>query len=65
LTNLKIDLRVGETSSLDNGRVVLTLLEKSGQRARFDIQAEEDVKIATPRASQAATIAKQGLTVKT
>ena len=32
--SLKVDLRVGETLTFNNGQIVVTLLEKSGQRAK-------------------------------
>jgi sRNA-binding carbon storage regulator CsrA len=55
-------LRVGESVKFDGGRIEVTLLEKSGQRARLDIRADKDVKIDTPK--KAADVAKQGLTMK-
>lgn len=64
MTNLKVDLRVGETLKFNDGQIVVTLLEKSGQRARLDVRAEQDVKITTPRTRQAADVAKSGLTVR-
>jgi len=60
---LKLDLAVGETVSFDNGRITITLLEKSGQRARLDIKADDGVKINTPRSTQAAEQARRGLSV--
>lgn len=60
---LKLDLRVGETVTFDGGRITVTLLDKSGQRARLDIKAEEGVKIGTPRVALAADQAKKGLTL--
>ena len=40
-----IDVRVGETVSIDRGRVLVTLEEKSGQRARLRFEAEENTPI--------------------
>lgn len=60
--SLKIDLRVGETVRFDDGRVAVTLLEKSGQRARLEIVAAPDVRIDQPR-QRAAEAAKHGLTL--
>lgn len=60
--SLKIDLRVGETVRLDDGRITVTLLEKSGQRARLDIVAAPDVRIDQPR-QRTAEAAKNGLTL--
>jgi hypothetical protein len=62
-TALKLDLRVGEAVTFDGGRITITLLDKSGQRARLDIKADEGVKIGTPRIAMAAEQAKKGLTL--
>lgn len=62
-TALKLDLRVGESVSFDGGRIIVTLLDKSGQRARLDIKAEEGVKIKTPKTLMAAEQAKKGLSL--
>ena len=40
-----IDIRIGEGVSIDGGRVVVTLEEKSGQRARLRFEAEETTPI--------------------
>ena len=64
MTKLKLDLRVGESVSFDNGRISISLLEKSGQRARLDIRASEDVKIATPKDESASSAARSGITLK-
>jgi urease beta subunit len=58
---LKLDLRVGESVRFDNGRISVTLLEKSGQRARLDINADPSVRI-EPQKSSAADVVKHGLT---
>lgn len=39
--SITIDIRSGEAISIDGGRVVCVLLEKSGQRARLRFEAEE------------------------
>jgi sRNA-binding carbon storage regulator CsrA len=39
------ELRVGESITFDNGRITIVLLEKSGKRARIEINAKEDVTI--------------------
>lgn len=62
-TALKLDLRTGETVSFDDGRITITLLDKSGQRARLDIKAEKGVKIDKPSASLASDQARKGLTL--
>lgn len=54
--SLKVDLRVGETLTFNHGQIVVTLLEKSGQRARISVEADESVLIQPPlRESQADT----------
>lgn len=60
-TALKLDLRIGETVSFDNGRIVIKLIEKSGQRARLDIKADDDVKILSNKTPLASEQAKLGL----
>jgi hypothetical protein len=40
-----IDIRSGEAVSIDGGRVVVVLEEKSGQRARLRFEAEEGTPI--------------------
>lgn len=51
--SMKVDLRVGEALRLDGGRIVFTLLEKSGQRARISVEADDSVKIQLPRSARA------------
>lgn len=60
--SLKIDLRVGESVRFDDGRISVTLLEKSGRLAKLEIVAAPDVVINQPgqRASEAA---RNGLTL--
>lgn len=43
--SLRVELRVGESIEVDNGRITITLEEKSGQRARFRFDAPQDVDI--------------------
>ena len=62
-TALKLDMRVGESVSFDGGRIVVTLLDKSGQRARLDIKADDGVSIKTPKSMLAADQAKKGLSI--
>lgn len=40
-----VELKVGESVSLDQGRIRITLEPKSGQRARLRIVADENVQI--------------------
>jgi pyruvate kinase len=42
---ITIDVRVGEAVSIDGGRVHVVLIEKSGQRARMRIEADEGTPI--------------------
>lgn len=46
--SMKVDLRVGETLRFNGGQIVVTLLEKSGQRARISVEADESVRIQLP-----------------
>lgn len=46
--SLKVDLRVGETLTFNNGQIVVTLLEKSGQRARISVEADDSARIQLP-----------------
>jgi hypothetical protein len=62
---LKVDVRVGDSVSFDKGRVSVTLLEKSGQRARLEIKSEPDVVIDLPRQSSAAQQAQKGISQPT
>jgi hypothetical protein len=43
--SLVVELKVGDSVSIDSGRVVMTLREKSGQRARLHFSAERSVPI--------------------
>lgn len=43
--SLCIDIRVGESVSIDGGRVMLTLKEKSGQRAKLHFSAVKGVSV--------------------
>lgn len=42
---LMMDVKVGETLSIDGGRLTVTLEHKSGQRARLCFQHAGDVKV--------------------
>lgn len=61
--SLLMDVRVGESVSIDDGRVVVTLKEKSGQRAKLHFDSESKVNITPVRARAAAEQAKHGLAV--
>lgn len=60
MSQLKLDLRVGESVSFDDGRVKVTLLEKSGRRARLDVAMADNVKVRTSNSEQTAAIAATG-----
>lgn len=64
MSSLKLDLRVGDTVLLDGGKIKITVLDKSGQRARLDINAKDDVKIETQKNYDAASIVKNGINIK-
>lgn len=57
---LFLDLRIGESVSIDKGRVNITLREKSGQRARLEIQADKSVSV--EKSQPRSNIAAKGLT---
>jgi hypothetical protein len=61
LNFLSVVRRTGETVSFDAGRVALTLLEKSGQRARLEIRSAPDVLIELPTRTSPAQQAQGGI----
>lgn len=40
-----MDIKAGEFVNIDGGKVIVTLLEKSGSRARLEISTAQDVPI--------------------
>lgn len=60
MSQLKLDLRVGDFVSFDDGRVKVTLLEKSGRRARLDVAMADNVKVRTSNSEHTAAIAEIG-----
>lgn len=58
---LLIDVKVGESVSIDKGRVTVRLMEKSGQRARLEVDADKSIKIEHIKQTRPANIAAQGL----
>jgi sRNA-binding carbon storage regulator CsrA len=62
VTRLKIDLKTGDSVSFDDGRISITLLEKSGKLARLDVQAAKDVKISHSKLRDS-SMASNGITV--
>lgn len=60
----RTDLRVGESLSIDSGRVIMTLEEKSGQRARLAFTSTEEVRFDKDvRGRTGATNAARGIRV--
>jgi len=58
---LLIDVKVGESVSIDEGKVIMTLLEKSGQRARMELVADKSIKIRHIKQDKPANIAAKGI----
>lgn len=60
--SFSIDVKVGESVSIDRGRVVVTLLEKSGQRAKLGFDATKDAAVNKVTAfPSGATQARKGI----
>lgn len=61
---IKQDLKVGDSISLDGGRIVITMLKKSGQLARLDISKDSDVTVQLHKSNQPNTMdyVQKGLT---
>lgn len=47
--SLYVDLKVGQSMTIDGGRIVITLEAKSGQRAQLRIEADKKVQVQVPR----------------
>ncbi|MEK6244023.1 MAG: hypothetical protein AABM33_05925 [Pseudomonadota bacterium] len=61
--SISFDLRVGESLAIDGGKVLVTLLEKSGQRARLAFIVAEGIDFVKGKKAKAgAEQAKRGLT---
>lgn len=58
-TSLRIDVKIGESVLIDDGRVKITLEEKSGRLARLHFSADSAVDIRRSRSLD--HIAKMGL----
>jgi hypothetical protein len=57
-----IDVKVGESVSIDRGRVVVTVLEKSGRTAKLGFDAKSEVQITKQTAfPSGATQARKGI----
>lgn len=57
-------VRVGETITFDDGRIVVTFLERSGRNARIRFDLAHDVIVNKPGFT-AAQFARQGVTSET
>lgn len=57
------EVRVGERISIDDGRIVLRVEEKSGQRARLRLEFREPTSVKRIEPA-AAAFARQGVKVK-
>ncbi len=49
MTILRRELEAGESLSFDDGRVVITMEEKSGRKARLKIQIHSAIAVDKPR----------------
>lgn len=60
---LVVDVRVGESISLDSGRIEVAVQEKSGQRAKLRLTMNSDVSVdrSTGAAKVANVIAQSGI----
>ena len=57
---LSMDVKVGESLSLDGGRIVLRVEQKSGQVARIRFTMDQDVSLSKAVANMAA-VARRGV----
>lgn len=56
-----VDLKVGESLSIDKGKVTLTLHEKSGQLARLRVNADKLISIEKNKTVDASSQARKGI----
>lgn len=62
MPTLRTDLKVDETLRFSGeGQVAITLLHKSGQRARLKVDADDSVTIHTPGETASHDVVKTGL----
>lgn len=57
---LSMDLRVGDSVSVE-GRVVITIEDKSGKRARLTFRQESGARVERVATTPVATVAQQGV----
>jgi hypothetical protein len=61
--SLSLDVKVGDSLAIDGGKILVTLLHKSGQLAKLAFVADDSISIVKGKKSQAgAEQAKKGLT---
>lgn len=58
---LSMDLKVGDSVSIDGGRVVITVEEKSGKRARLKFQQESGARVERVATNPVAHVARLGV----
>lgn len=62
MRRLKVDISTGETLRFEGGgATAITLVAKSGQRTRFDIQMDEKVSIKLPEKATVLSVVGAGL----
>jgi urease beta subunit len=62
MRRLKVDVSTGETIRFEGeGKTLITLVAKSGQRTRFDIQIDDKVAIDLPEKATVQAIVGKGL----
>jgi pyruvate kinase len=59
--SLVMDVRVGESVSVDGGRVMVRVGEKSGQRVKLHFTADSEVAIEKARPVKGSDLAKGGI----
>ena len=59
---VKADIRAGESITLDgSGSARITLIAKSGQRARIEIEADASVSVRLPKATSILDTVRNGI----
>lgn len=60
--SFSIDVKVGESVTIDRGRVIVTVLEKSGKTAKLGFEAAKEVPINKVTASPSGAVqARKGI----
>ena len=59
---LSFDLKVGDALSIDSGRIVVTLREKSGRTAKVSVESDQSVAVNKVKSVASAIVpARQGI----